>query len=729
MKNRIGKKMSRTIVMILVVAFGVVQSITLAQDRLKTMPGYDQYQKMKGELPNAVKSGSLSVTWKDNGASFDYAKDGKNYHYDIATQNATEGTGSSPENAGRGGGRGGGRNQAGGPARGRQFDSSVSPDGKLKAFYKDHNVWLSKIDNASEKAMKADGSGKDSAVSVSTFDDANAQALTTDGSEKTRIKYGTASWVYGEELNQRTAMWWSPNSKKVAYYRFDESQVPDFYLQLEQTKVQDKLDTEAYPKSGAPNPIVDLFIYDVDTKQATKVDIRNGKPFENAVIGYYTYHIQWSPDGTELLANRTNRRQNVMELSACDPAKGTCRTVVTEEWPQSWVTNSPEMKFLKDGKRFIWASDRTGFKNYYLYDLSGKLIATLTSGNHDVAAISAVDEDKGQVYYIAHDGDNSMKLQLHRVGLDGKGDVRLTDPAFLHQVNVAPDFKHFIDIAQTHDTPPVTRLMDADGKMIAELAKSDMTKFDQLGLKKAELFKYKAADGVTELFGTLSFPSNFDPNKKYPVLVTVYAGPDTNGARESFINPNPMTEYGFLVASLDSRSVAGRGKKITDAIYLKMGVPEMDDQAEGVKALWTRPYVDKDRVGIFGTSYGGYSSVMCLLRHPEVFKAASASSPVTDWRNYDSIYTERYMWIPQENKAGYDAGSAMTYAKDLKGRLMIYYRTADNNVHPSNTLQLIQALQTAGKSIDVQVGPDQGHSGINQDRMMEFFIENLVLAK
>ena len=728
MKNRIGKKMSRTIVMILVVAFGVVQSITLAQDRLKTMPGYDQYQKMKGELPNAVKSGSLSVTWKDNGASFDYAKDGKNYHYDIATQNATEGTGSSPENAGRGGGRGGGRNQAGGPARGRQFDSSVSPDGKLKAFYKDHNVWLSKIDNASEKAMKADGSGN-SAVSVSTFDDANAQALTTDGSEKTRIKYGTASWVYGEELNQRTAMWWSPNSKKVAYYRFDESQVPDFYLQLEQTKVQDKLDTEAYPKSGAPNPIVDLFIYDVDTKQATKVDIRNGKPFENAVIGYYTYHIQWSPDGTELLANRTNRRQNVMELSACDPAKGTCRTVVTEEWPQSWVTNSPEMKFLKDGKRFIWASDRTGFKNYYLYDLSGKLIATLTSGNHDVAAISAVDEDKGQVYYIAHDGDNSMKLQLHRVGLDGKGDVRLTDPAFLHQVNVAPDFKHFIDIAQTHDTPPVTRLMDADGKMIAELAKSDMTKFDQLGLKKAELFKYKAADGVTELFGTLSFPSNFDPNKKYPVLVTVYAGPDTNGARESFINPNPMTEYGFLVASLDSRSVAGRGKKITDAIYLKMGVPEMDDQAEGVKALWTRPYVDKDRVGIFGTSYGGYSSVMCLLRHPEVFKAASASSPVTDWRNYDSIYTERYMWIPQENKAGYDAGSAMTYAKDLKGRLMIYYGTADNNVHPSNTLQLIQALQTAGKSIDVQVGPDQGHSGINQDRMMEFFIENLVLAK
>ena len=184
-----------------------------------------------------------------------------------------------------------------------------------------------------------------------------------------------------------------------------------------------------------------------------------------------------------------------------------------------------------------------------------------------------------------------MKLQLHRVGLDGKGDMRLTDPAFLHTVEMAPDFKHFVDIAQTHDMPPVTRLMDANGKMIEELAKSDTTKFDQLGLKKAELIKYKAADGQTELYGLLSFPSNFDPSKKYPVLVTVYAGPDTNGARESFVQPNAMTEYGFIVASLDSRSVAGRGKKITDSIYLKMGIPEMDDQAEGGQiAVGTRLY-------------------------------------------------------------------------------------------------------------------------------------------
>lgn len=319
-----------------------------------------------------------------------------------------------------------------------------------------------------------------------------------------------------------------------------------------------------------------------------------------------------------------------------------------------------------------------------------------------------------------------MKWQLHRVGLDGKNDRRLTDPAFNHTDTLSPDGKYFVDVAQTHDKPPVTRLMDHDGKVIAELAASDISKLQQLGVKPIELFKFKAADGMTDLYGLLHFPSNFDPSKKYPMLVTVYAGPATNGANENFATPNQLTEYGFLVAAIDSRSAAGRGKKALDAIYLKFGIVEIDDQAAGVKSLWSRPYVDRTRVGIFGTSYGGYASAMALLRYPDVFAAASASSPVTDWRNYDTIYTERYMWTPQENKTGYDAGSLMNYADKLNGRLMLYYGTADNNVHPSNMMQLVQALQRAGKSFDLQVGPDMGHSGVNQQRMMEFFIQNLV---
>ena len=322
-----------------------------------------------------------------------------------------------------------------------------------------------------------------------------------------------------------------------------------------------------------------------------------------------------------------------------------------------------------------------------------------------------------------------MKLQLHRVGLDGKNDVRLTDPALNHSSEVAPDGKHFTDVAQTHDIPPTTRLCDAEGKVLKELGASDLSECDKLGLKRVELIKYKAVDGTTDLFGLLHFPSQFDPAKKYPLLVSVYAGPATNGARESFTLPSGLTEYGFLYATLDSRSSAGRGKRFLDAIYEKLGVPEIDDQAAGVRSLWDRPYVDKQRVGIFGTSYGGYASALCLLRHPDAFQAACACSPVTDWRHYDTIYTERYMWKPDENKEGYDAGSAMTYADKLQGRLMLFFGTADNNVHPNNTLQLVKALQSAGKSFDLQLGPDQGHSAISNERMMEFFIENLVARR
>ena len=560
----------------------VLPAALLAQDHLKTMPGYAQYERVSKEIPGAVKPGTLAVKWQDGGKAFTYQKDGKNYRYDIVTGQASE-TDQAAGDAGQGDSLQG-RRPPGAPERGRQFGFALSPDGKLKAFYRDRNLWLS----------NADGS--------------NEVAITKDGSEAKRVKYGVASWVYGEELRQLTAMWWSPNNKKVAFYRFDESGVADYYLQLDQTKLQSHMDVEAYPKAGTPNPVVDLFVYDVDARKMVQVDVRDGKPFDNSVVGHYVYHVAWSPDGGELLFNRTNRRQNVMELTAANPETGKCRVIVHEEWPASWTENSPEMRFLADGKRFIWASERTGWRNYYLYDLGGKLVATLTHHPFEVANIVKVDEGAGQLYYLARDGDNHMKLQLHRVGLDGQGARRLTDPAFNHAVNIAPDNAHFIDVAQTHDAPPVTRLLDGDGKVIAELAKSDTSKFEQLGLKRVELFTYKAADGTTELHGLLHFPSNFDPSKNYPLLVSVYAGPATNGARETFTTPNPLTEYGFLVATLDSRSAAGRGKRFLDAIYMKLGTVEIDDQAAGVKSLWGRPYVDRTRVGIFGTSYGGYAS-------------------------------------------------------------------------------------------------------------------------
>jgi dipeptidyl-peptidase-4 len=688
-----------------VLALACVAATAHAQDRLKSMPGYQEYMKMSAEratLGMGGRGGGGTIAWSPDSKSVDYENDGNRLRLTVASR-TIEPANERETAQTRGRGRGFG-NQ---PARGRQFDYAIAPVGDHRAIYKDRNVWI------------ADSSG------------ANPVQITTDGNAQTRIKYGTASWVYGEELSQTTAMWWSPDGKKLAFYRFDESKVPDFYLATNLTHIQDTIDVEAYPKPGVPNPIVDLYVYDVDSKKTTRIDVRDGKPLENSVVGYYVFRIAWSPDGKELTFLRANRRQNTLEMAACNPESGACRVVIHEENPTGWIDDdpAPSVTWLADGNRFIWDSDRSGFKNYYLYDFkAGKLLNAVTQLPAEVSSIVRLDERAHVLYYMARDGDNYMKFQLHRVGLDGKNDVRLTDPAFTHTISLSPDAKYFVDVEETHDQPPVTRLRDANGKLVKELATTDMSRFNAIGLKKVEMYTYKTSDGRATLHGEISFPTNFDPSKKYPVLVSVYGGPAVgNSTSERFQVPSATAEYGFIVLQVEARTNPGMGRRYLDDVYLKLGQVEQDDMADGVKALFNRPYIDRNRVGVYGTSYGGYTSVMEILRHPEIFAAASASSPPTDWRNYDTIYTERYMWIPQENKEGYDKGSAMTYADSLRGRLMLYYGSADNNVHPSNMMQLVQALQRAGKSFELQVGPDMGHSGLNSQRMMEFFIENLVM--
>ena len=388
-----------------VAVIAVLSVALLAQDRLKTMPGYEQYQRVARQIPTALKSGALAAAWTDGGKSIEYTREARRYRFDMASRQTIDLGTPDERQSGRG------QPPAGQPERGRQFESAMSPDGRLKAFYRDRNLWLSAADGTNETA------------------------ITTDGSPATRVKYGTASWVYGEELEQQTAMWWSPDSRKIAYYRFDEKQVPDYYVALDQTGLQDTIDVEAYPKSGVPNPIVDLFVYDVSTRQSIRIDVRDGKPFDDAVVGHYVYHVMWSPDGQELLFFRTNRHQSVMEVTAANPLTGACRVVLREEWPTGWVNDQPRLVFLRDGRRFIWESQRNGWDNFYLYDLSGKLVTPLTTNTtFEVGTLIKVDDTAGVVFYTARDGDNFLKFQLHRVGLDGQGDRRLTDPAFHHSV-------------------------------------------------------------------------------------------------------------------------------------------------------------------------------------------------------------------------------------------------------------------------------------------------------
>lgn len=669
-----------------------------AQDRLKTLPAYPRFERLGREISSSVKSGAISVTWTNDSQAFDYSKDGKRFRYDIAKKLAVELPKATNSPAASTGER---RRRPAEPERGRQWTNTLSPDGLLMAFHRDRNVFLSDTNGS------------------------NVVAITREGSATNRVKFGSANWVYGEELYQSTAMWWSTNSRFLAFYRFDESGIPDYHLALNQTRLQTKLDAEPYMKAGATNPVVDLVIHDRLSGRNVTVDVRSGKPFSNDVVGHYVYGIAWTADSKELLFHRTNRRQNIMEFCAADPATGKVRVVFREEWPASWTENLPPMRFFKDGQRFLVISERNGWRNLYLHHLDGRPGIPLTQHTYEVEDIERIDEANETVFYTARSAALPLRLQLHRVRFDGSDDRRLTDPEFHHVVDVAPDGRHFIDIAQTHDIPASSRLVDVEGQLVTELVTSDTTKFRELGLKPVELLTFKAADGQTDLYGMLHFPSDFSRWKKYPLLVSVYAGPATTGARETFTLPNALTELGFLVATFDSRSASGRGKRFLDSIYQKLGTVEIDDQAAGVKSLWDRRYVDKTRVGIFGTSYGGTASALALMKHPQVFHAAAASSGVMDFRNYDSIYTERYLWIPQDNAAAYNATAPQNFITNLTGRLLLFYGTADNNVHPANTLQLVQALQKAGKSFDLQVGPDQGHASVNRDRMMEFFIDAL----
>ena len=677
------------------IIFTICINMSFAQDKLKKMPGYERYSQIAPKIRNSVKLVPRIYNWDVNSASFEYNFNGKRLKFDVTSGKTTEVEDHVQTNRRY--------NYSDRPQRGRQYASSNSPDGQYKAYTKNRNMYISSLDGSNEIA------------------------ITTDGNEVTQKKYGIATWVYGEELGQITAMWWSPDSKKIAFYRFEEKDADMYYVLYDQVKIQDSVEVEAYPKVGADNLPVDVMVYDLDTKQLTLLDTRNGKPYDDGALGTYLYGMDWTPDGKEFLFHTTNRKQDVMEYKAADPTTGKTRTIVQEKWLPSFTKNTPELQVLNDGQHFIWASERNGFNNYYLYNWDGTLLNSITNHNFEVNRILKIDEADRLLYYEARSGNNHMKMQLHRVNFNGTNDIRLTDPAYHHDVTISPNGEFFVDVSQTHNIVPFTTLINAQGTKVAEILESDKSTFETLGLNTVEVFKFTSADGVTELHGMLHFPSNFAPNKKYPLILANYGGPATNAFRETFTMPNPLTEYGFLIANIDGRNVKGRGKELLDQLYGNLCIVEMDDFAEGIKSLYDRPYFDKDHVGVYGTSYGGTTAAASLLRFPNTYHAAVANSAVTDWRNYDTIYTERFMNLITNNKIGYDASNLMNYAKDLQGELMIYFGTSDNNVHPSNSLQLIKALQNAGKSFEVQVGPDRGHTAMNRERMMEFFIEHLVL--
>lgn len=679
-----------------------------AQSRIVSMPGYAQWAEVSSQISGSVKTGAIAPLWAQDSKSFEYEIAGVRWRYDLTIGRTNQIAIPEVEPA------------ATGPAlqastvatssglvlaRGRGRDADVlSPDGKLRAYSHDQNMWLAPVDGGPEKQ------------------------LTSDGGAASRIRHGVGSYLYLEEFAVSQPVWWSPDGGKLAWMRYDERQVPDYFVPIDQSHMTPSILKQVYPHSGTANPVADLLVYDIAAGATTTMDVRAGKPFSDGVVGHYVWTGQWTKDGSEILVQRADRLQKTIDLAACSAVTGKCRTVVQESRPAAWASASAP-RFLVDGKRFIWTSERNDFRNLYLYDLSGKLLAQLTKHDFDVVDVVRIDERAGWVWYMARSGDNHMLVQLHRVRLNGHDDERLTGPKATHRIDFSPDGKYFVDIEQTHDQPPVSRLRDATGKLITTIAISDLSKFDALNLKKAEDFTFTAADGRTQLHAQIQFPSKFDPAKTYPMLVSVYGGPGSTGLSENFVMPAPLGELGFLVLKVDARTNAGRGRRVLDQAYQQLGIVEVDDIATGIRATWARPYVDRSRVGIYGTSYGGTVAALMLMRHPDVVQAAVANSPVTDYRLYDTAYSERFLGLPDTSPAAYDRAAVLTYASQLNGSLLLYYGTSDDNVHPNNALQLIKALQTAGKSFELQVGPDRGHTSVDLTRMMEFFIERLVSAR
>ncbi|MBN2415014.1 DPP IV N-terminal domain-containing protein [bacterium] len=645
---------------------------------------------------NPAREGVITNTrWSEDGRCFEYVHHLKQYRVDLQTLSIAEIERTSPIDGEERRSRR--RNTAitvGGrtierPERGHQYLTEVSPDGQWFACCRDWNVVLESVDGS---------------LSI---------PVTTEGHRK--FRYGTANWTYGEELDVRHGMWWSPDSKKLIYYVFDERPVKDFYLLGNLTKINTSLLVEGYIKAGAPNPVVWLEIYDLEKRARIPVDCGHKERDQ------YIYNMRFTPDGHELLFNRTDRLQHDLEVVALDAESGETRIVLSEH-QDTWQENSPDMRFLADGKRFIWETEKTGFRHFELRHIDGRLLTTLTRGDYPDQRIIRVDEPGGWLYYTARNGSHPLCDHLNRVRLDGSGQARLTRSELNHtSFDISPDGQWFVVRFESVETPPSTALYSTGGDRMKMLAAGPAE-----ANPRAELFSFKAADGKTDLYGILYKPADFNENRRYPLVISVYGGPGSRAVSNRYTGGSPYNDNGFLVARIDNLGTSGRGKAFKAAVYRRLGDVDIRGQAQGVRYLRRRPYVDGSRVGIVGHSYGGYMAAMGIVKYPDVFTVAVDRAGPTDWRNYDSIYTERYMGLPDDNPEGYGNASVMHFAGNLQGKLLIMHGLVDDNVHPTNAFQLIKALDDAQKPYDSRFFPLGTHGFGGYDTQDAFLKRHLL---
>jgi dipeptidyl-peptidase-4 len=566
-----------------------------------------------------------------------------------------------------------------------EMNSQLSPDGKFVAYTRDHNLYSFDIENGLE------------------------YQLTSDGSDV--IYNGWASWVYMEEILGRgsryRAFWWSPDSQKIAFLRFDDSPVPIFPI-FRSTGQHGDLERERYPKPGDPNPYVKLGIAQSTGENIVWADV------EEKADHYVAFPI-WLPDSSKLTFQWMNREQDNIKLYSVDLKTGK-KAEFYDEQQDSWVDFFNSLHFFEDGSGFLLQSDVDGWSHLYTYDLNGNLKKRLTQGEWSVGRVSLVDEKNRRVFFSGSTGDPT-ESHFFVVNLDGTGFKQLTKGAGSHRVNISPGGNHYIDSFSDVTTPTKQDLYTLDGKLIRNLGDSRTPLMDEYNLARKEMFIIPTEDGWN-LPACWVLPSAFDESKKYPVIFSIYSGPGSASVSNSYpsLSQQYFAQEGIITISVDHRGSGHFGKKGMALMHRSLGKWEMHDLIEAVKWLHTKSFIDKEKIGITGGSYGGYATCMALTYGADYFTHGYARSSVTDWHLYDSVYTERYMDRPFENKEGYAFGSAMTHAKNLKGVLFMAHGDMDDNVHMQNTIQLIDKLMDEGKMFEYMVYPNQRHGFGGQKR-------------
>ena len=588
----------------------------------------------------------------------------------------------------------------------KQSYATFSPDGSKVAFVRDNNLFYKDLKNDELHQVTSDG-------------------------KFNKIINGSTDWVYEEEFGFAKAFYWSPDSKKLAFLTFDESEVSEYNMQVWNELYPEDYRFK-YPKAGEDNAIVSLSIYQLDNDQTISVDI--GKETD-----IYLPRVQWTQDPEVLSYIRMNRLQNKMELVHADADSGSSEVVLTEK-SDTYVDieYNDQFIYLQDGQHFLMTSERDGYKHIYLYETDGSPKKQLTRGKWEVSELLGIDQEQELVYYISTE-DSPLQRHLYVVNLKGKGKRRLSQEEGTYSVNFSPSFDYYIQNFSSATQPlTISSHRAPSGELIEVLEQNQELQdtLEQYRMGTKEFFTFRN-DQDSLLYGYMIKPADFSPAKEYPVLMYVYGGPGSQLVRDAWQGSRDywfhyLAQQGYIVACVDNLGTGARGKNFKHITYGQMGKYEVQDQIAGARYLGRLPFVDPERIGIWGWSYGGYMSSLALFVGNEVFKSAIAVAPVTSWRFYDTIYTERFLSTPQLNPAGYDAYSPLTHVDKLEGEYLLIHGTGDDNVHFQNSVMLQDALIASGKHFDSFFYPNRNHGiyGGNTrlhlfDMMTRFLEENL----